>query len=135
MPLVMRVLVLNTTFTDWLWYHGYEQQYYFFSSLSVNPSFLLFIGGWPLPVFILTVIAFWAIETGHNDDDEMFEHQFWLLPLMYVPFTVVGDILLTREFHLMNLFAHPVVIIPFGYVYVLMWSIFIRVMYRFRLVM
>lgn len=135
MPLIMRVMIMNTTFTDWLWYHGYESSYYFFSNLSVNPTFLKFIGGWPLPVFVITVISFWTLEQSYSDDEEVLEYQFWLLPIMYVPFTVIGDFLITRELHAMNLFAHPVVIIPFGYMYVFMWSVFMRVMSRFRLVM
>lgn len=135
LPLALRVLLLNTNFTDWLWYHGYKDSYYFFSELSVNPRFLQFIGGWPLPVFIITVISFWTIEAAQSEDDEALAHQFLLLPLLYVPFTVIGDFLVTLQFHPVNLFTHPVVIIPFGYMYIFIWVVFIHAMYRFKLVM
>lgn len=133
MPLVFRVLILNTGFVNWLWYNNYPNAYYFFSALAVNPSFLTFVGGWALPVFVFTIISFWVMEMAHGDDH--IEHHFILLPVMYVPFSIVGDFLVTLQFNPMNLFAHPVIIIPFGYLYIGMWEVFIRVMSRLNLVM
>jgi hypothetical protein len=130
LPLIFRVLMLNTDFINWVWYGGYQQTYNFLAALKVQPQFLTFIGGWPLPVFILTVICWWQM-----DDDDGIPAQFLLLPLAYVPFTIVGDILLTAHFDETNLYIHPLVIIPIGYVYVFAWTIFIWLLEKLRLVM
>ncbi len=134
MPLILRVLVLNTGFVDWLWYHQYTDSYYFFSNLSVNPSFLRFIGSWALPAFIVTVMSFWLMESNLEDEDTI-THQFLLLPIMYIPYSIIAEFIETLKFNGMNLFAHPVMIIPFGYIYIGMWIVFIRVMERFKLIL
>jgi hypothetical protein len=133
-PLFVRVLVLDTSFTSWLWYHGYKDSYFFFSTLSINPMFLKFIGGWALPAFVVTVMSFWLMES-FQEDDEIIAYQFLLAPLMYVPFTIICEFISTLAFTPMMLFSHPVVIIPFGYIYVAVWLVFIGVMERCHLVM
>jgi hypothetical protein len=133
MPLLLRVLLLDTSFMSWLWYHDYKDSYYALSALSVNPSFVQFIGGWALPCFVITVMSFWLLESFHDDEDTLM-HQFLLVPLMYIPFTIITDFIVTLNFNPMNLFAHPVVIVPFGYIYIGIWLVFIKTMHHFRLV-
>jgi len=131
LPLVVRVLILNTGFVDWLWYQHHEGAYRLLSELKTQPQFLAFIGGWPLPVFIVTIICWWNIEEG----DDAIPAQFLLLPLAYVPFTIIGDALVTGTFEESNLYIHPLVILPIGYIYVFTWTIFIWVLDKLRLVM
>jgi len=130
-PLVLRVVLLNTGFIDWLWYQQHVEAYNFLSALRVQPLFLEFIGGWPLPIFIVTVLFYWQMEE-HDDGIPL---QFLLLPIAYVPFTIVGDILVTAEFHVSNLWIHPLIIIPIGYIYIFSWAIAIWVLDKLRLVM
>jgi len=130
LPLVVRVLTL-TFFTDWLWYHHYEKAFYFLSSLSVQPQFVQFIGGWAYPVFVGTVICRWVMD----EDGESLPLQFLMLPLVYAPFAIVGEVLTHAEFHASMLYTFPLVIIPFGYIYVFAWVIFIWVVEKLRLVL
>ena len=130
LPLVLRALLLNIGFVEWLWYHDYQQAYYVMSQLRINPQFMEFLGGWALPFFTGTVCCYWMMHGG-----EGIPEQFLMLPIFYIPFTVLGDILMSWHFDASNLVTHPLTILPIGYAYVLSWEIFIRVMDKFRLVL
>lgn len=129
LPLAFSAILLYTPFLEWLWYQGHEDSYRMFSALSVQPRFLELMGGWPLPVFVITIFSYWLSE-----DSDAIPDQFLMLPVIYVPFTVVGDALVTREIHMQNLYVHPLLIIPAAYFYVFTWVIFIKVMAKLRLV-
>lgn len=131
LPLVFRILVLNTSFAEWLWYRGYADTYYFLSALTVNEYFLEFIGGWALPVFTLTVYSYWAIEHDH----EAIASQFLMLPIVYVPFTIMANILTNWTFDGSLFYVHPLIVLPAGYLYVLPWAMFIALLAKLRVVM
>lgn len=130
LPLLIRLLTLSETVIDWFWYHQYTHLYTLLSALSVQPQFQQFVGGWPFPVFIITVFSYWIVG-----DEEEITHQFLMLPIAYVPFTIFGDWLLSREIHESALYIHPLVIIPAGYAYVLTWVLFVRMLDKMRLIM
>lgn len=130
LPLLLRALLLDIGVVEWFWYQGHENTYYFLRDLRINPSFLEYCGGWPLPVFLFTVIAYWTADF----DEIAIPHQFWLLPIAYVPFSVFGTMLVNREFDASLLYLHPLVLIPSGYLYILPWVIFIWVFEKLRLV-
>jgi hypothetical protein len=130
LPLIARVLVLNTEIPEWFWYHEHPDAYYFLAALRVHPQFLQFIGGWPLPVFVVSVIAWWTMD----DRDEDIPSQFLLLPMVYAVFAIIGDVLVTAEFKPTNLYTFPLIIIPIGYMYIIPWAILIRVLEKVRLV-
>jgi hypothetical protein len=125
-PLVLRVLLLNTPFLVWLWDQGYSQLYALLAALSVNPNFLEFVAGWPLPVFVITVFMYWISD---EDGDDL-TGQFLVLPIVYVAFAVVGHILLTAQFDVAMLYSYPLIIIACGYLYLLPWVVFVRVFYK-----
>lgn len=129
LPLLFSVLVSSTFFTNWLWYAGYEDMYYFLTALSVNPMFLEFVGGWPFVVFVGTVICYWRMDEDHDAIDK----QFFLLPLVYVPFSIIGTALTNLSFDASTLYSHPLVIIPGGYMYLLPWILFVWVFTKLRL--
>jgi hypothetical protein len=130
-PLIFRVVVLNTGFVDWLWYQQDYAMYEMFNNLRFQPQFLQFVGGWSLPLFIITIFSYWLAE----HDEEGISDQFLMLPIAFVPFTIIGDILLTQQFNASNLYVHPLIVIPAGYIYVFAWVILIRVLDKMRLVM
>jgi hypothetical protein len=128
-PLVIRVLVLDIGFAEWLWYRGHEDAYYFFSNLATNPLFLDFLGGWPLPVFVATVLCYWTMD----EDHEAIPTQFLLLPIVYVPFSIIGNALSKLTFDVTTLYSHPLVLIPAGYLYLVPWIMFVHVFCKLRL--
>lgn len=129
LPLVFALAVLDTrAVIEWLWYHEYFDAYNKLNPLSVQPQLVKFLGGWPFPVFIGTLTCYWLA-----DGDAMGE-QFLLLPIFYVPFSIIGEILVTREFNPSSLYINPMVIVLAGYCYVLPWAIFVRLLDRMRLV-
>jgi hypothetical protein len=82
-------------------------------------------------LFIITIFSYWLAE----HDEEGISDQFLMLPIAFVPFTIIGDILLTQQFNASNLYVHPLIVIPAGYIYVFAWVILIRVLDKMRLVM
>lgn len=128
-PIIVRVLLLNTTFVEWLWYEGYHDAYYLLAKFRINPQFQQYIAGWPLPVFTITVCAYWMMN-----DDQGIPDQFLMLPLAYVPFSIIGTVLVRGDFP-SDLIMQPLVIVPFGYIYVIIWVVFLWVMEKCRLVL
>ena len=129
-PLVFRVLILNTPMLSWLWYHGYPGLYNALSPLTINKPFLTFIGGWALPIFVVTMIGYWMMET----EDEIISSQFLLVPIAYVPFSIVVTMVSTMnvDFHLF--YVHPLIIIPIGYVYIMLWVFLIWILEKLGIV-
>lgn len=116
LPLI-RVLVLNTGYDQWLEHAHYEHAAAGVRMLRDNALFQQFIGGWVFPFYVIAVIAFWCTE----EDDSRIGQQFLLLPLGYIPFTILGFTLVNADFQVSYLYVHPIVIITFGYLYVLTW--------------
>ncbi len=130
--LVFVVVFAHTDyFAQWLWYKGQEIAYYKFMEMRQTAEFKEFIGSLALPVFLLTAYMYWLSD----DDEKDIEKQFMLLPLAYIPFSIIGQVLLSGgEFHSSMLYTHPLVIIPAGYLYIFPWLIFVRVFCKLRLV-
>jgi hypothetical protein len=128
-PFVLRLLVLNTNFVDWLWYHQDMDAYNFFNALRVSPPFLDLIGGWALPVYIGTICCYWQM-----DGETELSTLFLLLPLGYVPFAIIAGILVNGSFDASTLYSYPLLIIPLGYLYILPWLLFIWTFDKLRLV-
>jgi hypothetical protein len=131
LPLVVWVALRDIGLVELLWYQGYEQLYYTLSALRANAHFQEFFGGWPLPVFTLTVMVYWSSD----GEAETIESQFYLLPLAYVPFSVFGTMLVNREFDAALFYIHPFVLIPAGYLYLLPWILFVRVFNKLNLLL
>lgn len=127
---VIRFGVLNTSYDAWLLSLGYEGTANFISLLKASPAFQNYFGSWALLVFVVAVIFFWCI----NEDDGAIPQHFLLLPIVYVPFSIVGTVLSTAEFHLNYLWVQPLVILPFGYLYVAFWRFLLWIFEKLRLV-
>ncbi|NBO17734.1 MAG: hypothetical protein EBV03_00620 [Proteobacteria bacterium] len=129
--LVVRYGVLNTQYDQWLFSLGYENAAYFISTMKQNPTFNEFVGSWAMPVFVAMVLAYWV--QGGVEDATVPMH-FLLLPIAYIPFSIVATVLMTAKFQLNYLLVHPLVILPFGYLYVSLWIILIWFFEKLRLV-
>lgn len=128
--LIVRVGVLNTNYGEILGSLGYTDTSAFILLLKNSVVFNQFMGSWALPVFVVTVLAYWAFHR----DEGLIPMQFLILPIAYVPFSIVGEILSTAEAHLSYIWVHPLVILPFGYFYVSFWTIFIWLLEKLRIV-
>ncbi len=131
LPLVLRVLVFNTGFVESLWYKHYEEAYYLLSRLRVHPLFISLIGNWSLPVFIITVGCYWNMQ----EDHDTMPQQFLMLPFVYIPFVIVGDYLYNGIFQASSFYVYPLLVLPFGYLYIFAWALFIWIMEKTRLVL
>lgn len=132
LPMLASVLLLNTRFfLEWLWYHGYADYYHFLNGLSVQPQLVEYLKGWPFPVFVLTVFAYWMTE---YHEPEAIAHQFLLLPIVYIPFLIVGRALETWNFTQDMYMVYPVMVLLGGYAYVLPVVALVWVLDRLRLV-
>lgn len=132
LPLALRVLILDLGFAAVIDNFHPIGLYALCTALKNEPLFMTFIGGWPYPVFVATVISWWVMD----EDSDHIPHQFLLLPLIYVPFTVLGDILLSGgEVRTTNFFVYPLLILPFGYVYIFAWVVIIWLLEKLRLVL
>ncbi|MDX1975713.1 MAG: hypothetical protein SFT92_08595 [Rickettsiales bacterium] len=128
-PLIIRLLVIDLGLAEWFWYRGNSEMYQLFNHLRSQPQFMEFIGGWALPIFVVTVGGYW-----HMDDETDHASQFLLLPLLYIPFTILVNVVTNHGLNPDILLSHPVLIILFGYLYVLAWIFFIWVFQKLRLV-
>lgn len=132
LPLAVSVLVLDTRFfLEWLWYKGYGDYYNLLNALSVQPQLVECLKGWPFPIFVMTVFAYWMTE---YHEPEAIAHQFLLLPIAYIPFLIVGRALETWQFTPEMYQMYPFVVLLGGYAYVLAWVAFIWILDRLRLV-
>ena len=130
LPIILRVLLVNTSLDTWFWYHGYPNVYKFLAALAVNQIFLTYIGGWALPIFVVTMIGYWMIES----EDEVVSSQFLLVPIAYVPFSLVVTMVATMNVDIRLFYIQPLTIIPLGYVYVFMWIIILWVLEKIGIV-
>lgn len=129
--LVLRILIVDTTWlAQWVWYRGQADAYYALLALRENPTVLEFVGGWPLPVFIVSAYIYWTNEDNDNDMGA----QFLMLPLAYLPFSIVGTMLQNQAIDLSKFFIYPLIIIPAGYLYVTPWVVFVWVFSKLKLV-
>lgn len=126
--LVVRYGVLNSNYDQLLLSWGYEKTASFIAGLRGSAAFSEFMSNWGLPCFVASVLIFWC--TG---DDSSIPIQFLLLPICYIPFSIIGAILMTAEFRVSYLWVHPLVILPFGYLYVSFWTILIWLFEKLRL--
>jgi hypothetical protein len=127
--LVIRFGVLNTNYDQWLLSLNYQKTSYFVSMLRNSAAFQEFMGSWALIFYIGAVLIFWATE----EDDSGIPMQFLLLPIAYVPFSIIGAILMNAEFRFNYLWIHPLIILPFGYLYVSLWTILIWLFDKLRI--
>lgn len=126
---VIRIIVLNTGYDAWLTGAGYAKAGAFIAMLKDNKIFQQFIGGWVFPFYIVAVIVFWCVE----EDDTRIGQQFLLLPLAYIPFTILGFTLVNAEFQFSYLYVHPLIILTFGYIYVGFWVMVLALMSKLGL--
>ncbi len=129
LPLI-RVLVLNLHYDEWLRSIHYERGADFIVALRNNPRFGEFIGGWVFPSFIGLLLIYWIVE----EDKSRIPMQFMLMPLAYVPFSMVGFTLVNAEFQVSYLYTNPLVILTFGYLYVLFWVAAIKLFEKLKII-
>ena len=60
--------------------------------------------------------------------------QFMLLPLAYIPFSIIGFTLAHAEFQVSYLYTNPMIILIFGYSYVLTWAVIVWMFDKLKLV-
>lgn len=133
LPLAARLLVLDSGIVlNWLWYNQYTEWFYALQNLSVHPQYLEYFGGWTLPIFTAAVVGYWTTEA--KDGADNIPAQFLLLPLVYVPFVIAGNVLRERFFDLSMLYVYPLVVVSAGYLYIFPWLLFIWVFIRLRLI-
>lgn len=129
--LLIRIALLDTDYlAEWVWYEGNEQLYYLLQALKESTALNEYIGGWPLPVFVITVFMYWI---GDNDGKDIGK-QFLLLPFIFLPFSIVGSMLQERSFEVIKFITHPLVVIPSGYLYIFPWVLFVWVFVKLKLV-
>ena len=129
LPLI-RLLVLNTQADVWLTSVHFTNVAALIGMLRESPPFIAYVGGWAMPVFVASVFLFWITEQENADIPK----QFLLLPITYVPFSIIGTVLQTAEFQVSYLYVQPLVILPFGYLYVSFWTIFIWLLGKINIV-
>lgn len=129
-PVAVGMTIAHTGFVDWLWYNGYEQEYYLLARLKEEESFKTFLGAWTLPVFVGVVFFYWS----STDSVDTISNQFMLLPLAYTPFSIAGTALLKFSFDPSWLYVHPLVIIPLGYLYLFPWVLLVWILKKIGLV-
>jgi hypothetical protein len=130
LPAFIGLLLMNTPVVDELWFAHYEWLYYVLSAVKSNHQFQAFVGAWKLPMFVVTAICWWQME----DEHEAVPIHFLLLPLVYVPFAIVCDILPFGPPPDFNVFGYPVVILPFGYIYVFSCTALVWLMTKLGLI-
>ena len=128
--LLIRVLVLDINLDVWLYSAHFDDVARFIAALRASPPFIAYMGNWALPVFVVAVLVFWMTEQDGMDIPK----QFLLLPIVYVPFSIVGATLATAEFQFSYLYVHPLIILTFGYIYVLYWVILVWLLGKLRIV-
>ncbi|MBY0406348.1 MAG: hypothetical protein K2Q01_01550 [Rickettsiales bacterium] len=128
--LALRIGAVDTDAAQTLWTWGFEKTARVLASLRENPAFNEFAGSWAMPVFVCGVLIYWFT----HEDESGIPMQFLLLPIFYIPLSILGAILVNAEFRLTYLWVHPLIILPFGYLYVSLWTILIWLLEKLRLV-
>jgi hypothetical protein len=121
LPVILRVLAIDTPLVESLMTLHYEAPARFFYALRLHPQFVLFVGGWPLPLFIACVVLYWLSANNENDMGV----QFMLLPLIYAPFDITATFLYINDWTFSFVFPHILTIMAFGYPYIFAWTVLI----------
>ena len=108
----------------------YDRAALIIAALRDNDQFHDFLGGWVFAAFAALVLIYWAIA----EDKSCIQTQFMLLPLAYIPFSIVGFILMHAEFQVSYLYTNPMIILIFGYSYVLTWAVIVWMFDKLKLV-
>ena len=127
---MIRLLVIDAHSDDWLLAMHYDRTAEFVAGLRNSVPFITYMGSWALLVFVAAVMLFWMTE----EDTANIAKQFLLLPIAYVPFSIVGMTLATADFQVAYLYVHPLVILPFGYLYVAFWLLLIWLLGKLHIV-
>lgn len=131
LPFIFRVLLVDLSAHNFLWYQGYEHAYDIFSRLSVNQVFLDIIGNWGLPAFLVVVISYWMIDY----DEDAINAQFLITPLGYTVFALIGTAVKDMGINDWHIFInYPLIIIPLGYMYIFLWVILAWILEKIGLV-
>lgn len=132
LPLIVSVLVFDTRFfLEWLWYQGYADYYNLLNELSVQPQLVEFVKGWPLAIFTGTIFFYWLTE---YQETEAIAHQFLMLPVIYIPFLIIGRALEYWQFTADMAYLYPLGSLLGGYAYVLPWAALVWLLDKLRLV-
>lgn len=132
LPLAVSALIFDSRFfLEWLWYQGYTDYYNLLNEISVQPQLVDILKGWPLVIFTGTVFTYWLTEF---HEPEAIAHQFLLLPIIYVPFLIVGRALETWQLTPTMFLEYPFMVLLAGYAYILPWVVLVWVLDRLRLV-
>ena len=126
----LSLLVNVGHYDDWLHAHHYDRAAAIIAALRGNDQFQDFMGGWVFPAFIAIVLIYWIIA----EDKSCIPTQFMLLPLAYIPFSIFGFTLAHAKFEFSYLYTNPLIILAFGYTYVLVWAAIVWVFDKLRLV-
>lgn len=127
--LILRFGIMNTPLDEQLIALHYDKLAHVITLLKAAPIFTEFVGSWAMPVFVVTVILFWLT----SQEDEAIPMQFLILPIAFIPFSIIGAILTNAEFRFNYFWIHPLIILPFGYFYVSMWTILIWILEKLRI--
>jgi hypothetical protein len=127
---MLRVLINDVHIDDWLHAKHHDVIANFVTALRDNDKFQEFIGGWVFPAFLSLFFMYWIIQ----EDKSRIPMQFMLMPLAYIPFSIVGFTLVHAEFQVSYLYANPLIILTFGYAYVLFWAGAIKLFEKLKLV-
>ena len=131
LPLGFSLLLLHTDFVNTLWYRQDYAAYNALNVLRAQPLFVKFTGNWPWWAFIATVFSYWMVD----EDSENIPGQLLLLPIFYLPFAIFGDWIISGGFLLDDLYIYPMIILPVGYAYVIIWVLFMWFLDKLRLVL
>jgi len=127
---LLRVVVLNTGYDAWLLNANYTKAAAFITMLKTSELFQQFVGGWIFPCYVVGILSFWCME----EDDSRIGQQFVLLPLAYIPFTILGFTLVNAEFKVSYLYQHPLIVVTFGYLFVGFWSLILWLLMKIGIV-
>jgi len=127
---LLSLLVNVVHYDDWLHAHHYDHTAALIVLLRDNDQFQDFIGGWVFPAFVALVVGYWAIA----EDKSCIPTQFILLPLAYIPFSILGFTLVHAEFQFSYLYTNPLIILAFGYGYALIWAAIVWLFDKLKLV-
>lgn len=115
---VLRFGVLDAYYDPLLQSWGYGQAAQVIATLRANPTYREFMGNWALPFFAACMLVYWITA----DDDSAIPMQFLFLPIFYIPFSIIGAVLMHAEFRPEYLWVHPLVVLPFGFLYTAFWT-------------
>lgn len=130
LPLVLWLVLDYTEIVNWLWYHHYEGAYYFFAAFKASSFYQNLLASWPYPVFMVTVYIYWF---GDDTEEKDIGALFALLPIAYVPFAVIGTTLVHLHFEPAVFYSYPIIVLVFGYLYVLPWVAIIWVLGKLKI--